>query len=1272
MKVDKYKDHIPGLAILDALSDDGRGRVYRAHDIAANREVFLRVFPPSFSESSRFGKELEESVSMADELRHPDVLRVLRIGAHRGQYFVTMESARGYSVGQWLRRKGYLAEKDVLMLAESVASGLNYAWRHAAVCHGALSLETIWVHKDGTPKVGDLLGVSWGACGAAALEDTYQSPEQADGNRIVDSRSDIYSLGAMMSHLLTGRHPVTGAPVEIDGAQPGGDTPAALPEPSTAMSRLVERMTASRVEQRYEGWRQVLEDIRRVMAGSHPYAAVPAAWTPRGANGNGRPPDGAGDSRPAPATGSARPSGDGRPWYLRLLWAFALGLLTTAVVLVRREFSRPSGFVDVPAASTNAVSMAWLRPDPATQVVEPAPPRPAPTVAPEIIPAPAVAEPVDPVPPVRVTAPDPAPEPRPAPAPKPAPEPMPGPRPPPAERPAPAPGPAFPVAGFVEYLDLSERVHNYMKERRYDAAESIASHWLERHKDHAWRARVEEDVEAVRACADLFLVPERHRQRLRGTAIRASGDIVGEIESVEDGVITVGWALADGNVRFRVPVRELSDGDLAKVLNVADPDFYPLHVARYLSASGDFIKALAWCAEAEEAGLDASGVREWTQSWLETDRNIRARAMIGITMERVEKERFEDALRTLGVLDSEFGETAFVVHVSGDLIAALRKRIRDGIATAEKQRPRDEGFPQLALSRLDLPETRERVHRATRLACTRGTWVEHHAAVSRSLIALVESGVSFKSRAQVGKLIDSDTAATLLGQFALLRYVKPRRLARLAGEDTSGNVVDFFYWLLTRPEVMTAFLASVKPEDDVDRVLSLWGELWAGDPDGRDVYYNLALACALVYDRPVHDADPHERYGFFREADREDRLRVSLDRLPAWELVWVVDTPLSIAELEWAQKHVNMAQRQWERAYAMVPYRMEKIVSGEQLYREYTLKNILREGGICSDQAYFATMTAKANGIPAMTIVGQGQRGGHAWFGYKSSPKEWNITAGRYTDDQYSAGTTRDPQTGRQLKEHELKIMADSQRRTRDYERATRLLWLGRLLADNGQGDRSLAAYELALETSSRHVEALLTYVESLKQMDAADAKWESLIRRMKTDFRDYPDVLRLANALELDHIVKTEGVMEAVKNVRRQTRRMGHRHGDRTDLILENIDRQIDLVLKTGDTNAVNGVYYEALRDYGREVVAFKTLSNQYFAFAAKTGTRHEALRRIDSVFRRYHPEPAGDYFRMSTYAGLMRMMADFYEADDQDSKARRLRRKAEQIGERARQRYD
>ena len=68
---------------------------------------------------------------------------------------------------------------------------------------------------------------------------------------------------------------------------------------------------------------------------------------------------------------------------------------------------------------------------------------------------------------------------------------------------------------------------------------------------------------------------------------------------------------------------------------------------------------------------------------------------------------------------------------------------------------------------------------------------------------------------------------------------------------------------------------------------------------------------------------------------------------------------------------------------AMVEYLMERAVDGLNPYQEYSFAEILKEGGICGDQSYFCVNTARAQGIPAMTIAGETDLGGHAWAGLK-------------------------------------------------------------------------------------------------------------------------------------------------------------------------------------------------------------------------------------------------------------------------------------------------
>ncbi len=138
----------------------------------------------------------------------------------------------------------------------------------------------------------------------------------------------------------------------------------------------------------------------------------------------------------------------------------------------------------------------------------------------------------------------------------------------------------------------------------------------------------------------------------------------------------------------------------------------------------------------------------------------------------------------------------------------------------------------------------------------------------------------------------------------------------------------------------------------------------------------------------------------------------------------------------------------------MIRYRMDKAAGGRDLYDHYTLAEIKQKGGVCVDQAYFASMTAKANGIPAMTISGEGDRGAHAWFGYEESRTSWNLSTGRYKDN-YAAGTTRDPQTHRTIKEQELRELAAPARRTPAWGTTERYLQLSDLLREQRSFPRS-------------------------------------------------------------------------------------------------------------------------------------------------------------------------------------------------------------------------
>jgi hypothetical protein len=132
---------------------------------------------------------------------------------------------------------------------------------------------------------------------------------------------------------------------------------------------------------------------------------------------------------------------------------------------------------------------------------------------------------------------------------------------------------------------------------------------------------------------------------------------------------------------------------------------------------------------------------------------------------------------------------------------------------------------------------------------------------------------------------------------------------------------------------------------------------------------------------------------------------------------------------------------------------------------------------------------------------------------------------------------------------------------------------------------------------------------------------------------------------------------------MRQQYRKLEIRHDSRTDLILENVGKQVALLEKQGNLDGAERVLRIALTDKGREVVAFRELAAAYVAFAHRHNRQRDALRFICSKFAECLPEPHGDYFAMRAYASLSQVLADILEKDGQESKARRLRKDAERL---------
>jgi TolB-like protein/Tfp pilus assembly protein PilF len=205
---------------LDAeLGRGGMATVYRAHDLRHDRAVALKVLHAEFARSLGTERFLAE-IRLSARLQHPHILTVLDSGDADGQLWFTMPFVDGETLRQRLARERQLPIADALRITRETADALDYAHRQGVI-HRDIKPENMLL-SGGHALVADF-GIAQAvadqdAAGAGRLTETgftlgtphYMSPEQASGERRLDARTDIYSLGCVLYEMLAGEPPFTG------------------------------------------------------------------------------------------------------------------------------------------------------------------------------------------------------------------------------------------------------------------------------------------------------------------------------------------------------------------------------------------------------------------------------------------------------------------------------------------------------------------------------------------------------------------------------------------------------------------------------------------------------------------------------------------------------------------------------------------------------------------------------------------------------------------------------------------------------------------------------------------------------------------------------------------------------------------------------------------------------------------------------------------------------------------------------------------------------
>lgn len=450
-------------------------------------------------------------------------------------------------------------------------------------------------------------------------------------------------------------------------------------------------------------------------------------------------------------------------------------------------------------------------------------------------------------------------------------------------------------------------------------------------------------------------------------------------------------------------------------------------------------------------------------------------------------------------------------------------------------------------------------------------------------------------------------------------------LRALGGQPLRADVVK---WLFASNDRLKLLADSMTEKDNSERVSRIIQGLYDHDAAGRDVFFNLILAMAVVWDqeRPIiHDqtgesppaSDPaiEARYDYFKKIYSSNQGKALYPRLDVRALCFVVDTPAPLSELEWALDNARGSPSGWSRKFNEIKYDQKRIETGSYSWPhgEYTLASIREHGGICVDQAYYATLTARAHGIPAIFFRGPGRRGGHAWFAYMKGENQWEMDVGRYAYDKYATGHATDPQTNESMTDHDVEYTCEHSLRSRQFDLARAYAGIAKVLLEAKEHEQAIACAHRARELAKRYEAPWDIEISAWEQ----EGKLETAVSALDDKasfFSRYPDIVMKTREKQAQLLRQMGRKDEADRLLDKLSRRIDE---DRDDLARQIAKRQINEYMADGDAEGARRKMEKLLESQINERQKVAPMINEYLDLTRETGQTREAARFLDGYVK-------------------------------------------------------
>ena len=277
----------------EAIGVGGMGAVFRAHDAQLDREVALKLLPPDQTGDPEVVQRFYQEGRAAARLDHENIARVYSIGQDGPNHFIAFEYIEGITVRRQVDEHGPMPVNDAIEVTLQIAQALVHAAGRGVV-HRDIKPSNIILTPQGRAKLVDMglarrfereadHGLTQSGMTLGTFD--YISPEQARDPRDVDVRSDLYSLGCTLFHMLTGSPPFPGGTVLQKLLQhqeePPPDVRSLNPQVPVELARIINKLMAKDRDRRYQSPEQLVRDLLS-LAGQVGLAVIQPdqhAWT---------------------------------------------------------------------------------------------------------------------------------------------------------------------------------------------------------------------------------------------------------------------------------------------------------------------------------------------------------------------------------------------------------------------------------------------------------------------------------------------------------------------------------------------------------------------------------------------------------------------------------------------------------------------------------------------------------------------------------------------------------------------------------------------------------------------------------------------------------------------------------------------------------------------------------------------------------------------------------------------------------------------------------